>query len=590
MKKKDALILGLIITGVLVISIIIYLLVPNNLSFKISTKKMAKETTISLTTDKEYSNKLVFLNKGRDTNTYKLSLTSDDLKEINGYFVYVLSNNNEVISQGIINSDITDMYSLKLDSSERKECLLEIFYYNDSNMNNSVKLDVNLTLELEEQNNKYSMLKDGYTVNSKMKELANNGKVYEDKKIKKIKLSNKIPNKYKTEEYVVSTADSKEPIYMWYDKGIINFYSTNKIKLNKDSSDLFSDLYELVDINDLRYFDYSIVEDMHGFFSGDKKLSDIKAVGYFNTEKSLDISSMFSYCESLTNIYPIVSLLRDLDGSMGYLLCSTSVSDINVLRFANTKNVIIMSDLFSDSKIVDVSPIAKWDVSNVTDMYSMFNATRVADFSPIADWNVSNLEDMGFMFGYASIKNVDFLFKWDVSKVKNMSYMFYSCRNLVNIDGLKNWKTTSLEKINFCFKGTKLTNVDALANFNTSKVTNMQQTFNMCRKLKNINGLKNWNTANVIDMEEMFAYTAFSDTSALSNWNTAKVTTMKNIFSRSKISNVNGLKKWNVTSCKDFSGAFYMIPMDNVDELTGWTSHNANYTDYFKHYEKSSNV
>ena len=65
-----------------------------------------------------------------------------------------------------------------------------------------------------------------------------------------------------TEEYIVSTEDSKYPIYMWYGDGVIYYYSeANKLYLNSDASYMFYDLESVTSI-DTSSFDTRKVTDM----------------------------------------------------------------------------------------------------------------------------------------------------------------------------------------------------------------------------------------------------------------------------------------------------------------------------------------
>ena len=55
--------------------------------------------------------------------------------------------------------------------------------------------------------------------------------------------------------------------------------------------------------------------------------------------------------------------------------------------------------------------------------------------------------------------------------------------------------------------------------------------FSTCSNLTNISALANWNTGAVIDMRYMFYNTKISDVSALANWNVSSVTNMYAMFS-----------------------------------------------------------
>ena len=65
-----------------------------------------------------------------------------------------------------------------------------------------------------------------------------------------------------TEDNIVSTEDSKNPIYMWYDSGVVYYYSeADIIYLNSDASYMFCDLDSVTSI-DTSSFDTRKVTDM----------------------------------------------------------------------------------------------------------------------------------------------------------------------------------------------------------------------------------------------------------------------------------------------------------------------------------------
>ena len=76
-----------------------------------------------------------------------------------------------------------------------------------------------------------------------------------------------------------------------------------------------------------------------------------------------------------------------------------------------------------------------------------------------------------------------------------------------------------------------LVNINALANWDASKMTKTTGMFNHCRSLKDISPLKYWDLSNVTDMSHMFnCCYLLSDVSAIISWDTSKVKQMKFIF------------------------------------------------------------
>ena len=76
-----------------------------------------------------------------------------------------------------------------------------------------------------------------------------------------------------------------------------------------------------------------------------------------------------------------------------------------------------------------------------------------------------------------------------------------------------------------------LVNIDALAKWDTSKMTSTAGMFNHCHSLEDISPLRPWILSNVTNMSYMFnCCYALRDVSAITMWDVSKVTRMRFIF------------------------------------------------------------
>ena len=90
-----------------------------------------------------------------------------------------------------------------------------------------------------------------------------------------------------------------------------------------------------------------------------------------------------------------------------------------------------------------------------------------------------------------------------------------------------------------------------------------------------IDGLKYLNTRYVTDFSRMFGYTKISNIQALENWDTSKSETFQSMFYRCEsLTNIKSLKNWNVSKCKDFSGMFYGCKISDIIPLQNWNVSN----------------
>ena len=185
-----------------------------------------------------------------------------------------------------------------------------------------------------------------------------------------------------------------------------------------------------------------------------------------------------------------------------------------------------------------------------------------SDFTPTTDNTVSttdstkpvyiffdNTNDAGIMYFYTEAH--------DIYMNANSSYAFYSNRALSDLSALASWNTSNVTDMSYMFSyAYSLTDISALARWNTSNVTNMSNMFYNATSLTNISALASWNTSNVTDMSYMF-YAAYSltDISALASWNTSNVTNMSNMFCAAySLTNTSALDDWDVNKVTATAG------------------------------------
>ena len=118
-----------------------------------------------------------------------------------------------------------------------------------------------------------------------------------------------------------------------------------------------------------------------------------------------------------------------------------------------------------------------------------------------------------------------------------MYAMFSGHKNnmaLTNINGLENWNTEKVTDMQDMFSGcgfynSEFTSLD-VSSFDTSNVTSMTGMFEACVNLNSIIFGNNFNTSNVTTMESMFYSCSKLASLDLSVFNTENVTTMENMF------------------------------------------------------------
>ncbi|MGN8739529.1 InlB B-repeat-containing protein [Bilifractor sp. HCP3S3_D3] len=155
------------------------------------------------------------------------------------------------------------------------------------------------------------------------------------------------------------------------------------------------------------------------------------------------------------------------------------------------------------------------------------------------------------------------LANFNTSRVTDMGAMFYGCKNLTSLD-LSNFYTSNVTNMSEMFFGCANLNKLDLSKFNTSRVTNMYSMFENCEKLTTLD-LSNFNTGNVRDMHRMFNQCHnLTSIKFGSLFKTQNVTTMSSMFRAcGKLTSldVSGFDTRNVT---DMSSMFSDVPLTNT--------------------------
>ena len=240
----------------------------------------------------------------------------------------------------------------------------------------------------------------GPELNIKMKELSgnNNADVYtKNETIEAIVQSEEEPLTInKKENNIVSTTDSKYPIYMWYDNGTIYWWSEDKTpNLNEDSSMIFVYFLSLQNIESIKNWDSSNVRNLRGLFAFSRSIVNVDALSNWNTSNVTNISLMFNYSSSLKNI----------------------------------------------------EGIKNWDVSKVTTMQQVFCGSYELEEIDLSNWETSSLEMMANMFGMwneqgqatleSKLKRIILSDKFNTSRVENFNIVFANLPLLEDYSFLK---------------------------------------------------------------------------------------------------------------------------------------------------------
>ena len=145
-------------------------------------------------------------------------------------------------------------------------------------------------------------------------------------------------------------------------------------------------------------------------------------------------------------------------------------------------------------------------------------------------------------------------------------YMVEREETLAKYGEMRNWNTSKVTEMNELFVEYQFNNIDdMIENWDVSNVTEMSNMFADCEEFNQ--SLNGWNVSNVKDMSSMFSG-CFSFNQPLDNWNVSSVIDMSSMFNGCASFN-QSLDNWNVSNVIDMHAMFYDCLMFN-SSLNNW--------------------
>ena len=410
-----------------------------------------------------------------------------------------------------------------------------------------------------------------------------------------------------------------------------NFNTSNVTNM----SEMFSSCSSLTSL-DLSNFDTTKVSNMSNMFHQCSGLTSLD-VSNFDTAKVTDMSRMFSLCSSLTslnlsnfntlNVTNMSSMFSNCRGLTSLDLSSFDMAKVtnseNMLNFGTSNKIQTLKTPYNNSSAIAITtgstlynaetgevvtsvpanttksltyvnenPIKIFPTTWKTELGSIFNSiyqddstvtlirfektvpTGYTSFGTlstgikvyqknykeiafVAESTIFSPENSSSLF--ASVAYTSILFNnFDTSKVTTMNQMFSSCSSLETAD-ISGFNTSKVTDMNAIFSGChKWTNID-VSNFNTTQVTDMTSMFSGCFAVTSLN-VRGFNTSKVTKMAYMFLQCRSLKSLDASNFDTSNVTDMTVMFyecSSLETLDVSGFNMTKVVDSGYFSQVFY---------------------------------
>ncbi|MCQ2570869.1 MAG: BspA family leucine-rich repeat surface protein [Candidatus Saccharibacteria bacterium] len=199
--------------------------------------------------------------------------------------------------------------------------------------------------------------------------------------------------------------------------------------------------------------------------------------------------------------------------------------------------------------------------SSAVPVYAWFANNTIYIYTT-ADRVVMNPASYSTFNNLRALETVNAITDWDASRVTNISNLFAYAEKLTSIAPLANWNVSNVSQMQSVFMyNWGLKSLAPLSKWNTSNVISMTNMFYDCQYLTSLTGIENFDTSKVTNMDRIF-YNTRNNTSLapLKNWNTGNVTSLFGAFGMydrnesHALTSLSGLENWNtskVTNMRD---------------------------------------
>ena len=209
-----------------------------------------------------------------------------------------------------------------------------------------------------------------------------------------------------------------------------------------------------------------------------------------------------------------------------------------------------------------------------SDIFETF--PNMSNISGFEYFDTSRVTYMRNMFKGTKITDLTPISNWNVSNVENMEYLF-SDTKITNVSALSNWNVEKVEKMSYLFNNCKdLSDINGLQNWKPKKTRYISHLFSNCHSLTDISVLANWRLSGIYDMSYAF-YDCKNVTSiaALSNWDTEMTQSMAYLFAgMESVTDISPISHWFTLQLEDISGMFSGITV--TDKWDHETYHSIN--------------
>lgn len=265
-----------------------------------------------------------------------------------------------------------------------------------------------------------------------------------------------------------------------------------------------------------------------------------------------------------------------------YGFCNAyNLTDISELQFADTSHVIEMSRLLVGGRYITnekvVEAIGGWNVEKLQTLTYSFNNTAITDLTFLEKWNTPNLVTIDFqeMVNLVSAHGVEHL---NISKVTSLENLFFTCVKLSDISALASWDTSKVTSLKGAFnRNEALVDISPLASWDVSALKNIQGVFEGCFSISTLSPLSAWNVVLTSIAYAFKGCSALSNLEGLENFDVSGVSSMVEVFNNcTGVRSLAGVGSWDVGNVWTFQSMFAgMSYISDILPLKDWDMHSA---------------
>lgn len=263
---------------------------------------------------------------------------------------------------------------------------------------------------------------------------------------------------------------------------------------------------------------------------------------------------------------------------------NTPIKDVSNVRidYINSRlSTLKFYELELIDRIIELSTIGNMNdraMTSATSTYVLtemfYGCKNLVEINNISNWDTSSISAMASTFsGCSSLKNID-INGWNTENVTNMSHMFYGCSGLENID-ISNWSTKSIASTGMIGV---FEDCSSLTTLNTGNwdlyVKTLRRIFAGCHSLQSLD-ISGWNVDDSLqELTSMFDTCTNLETVIFPNWDTSNVVYMDGMFNNCSSLETLNLSSWDTSSLSDISSMFNRCYRLKSINISNWNISN----------------